>query len=268
VVHLGAEPVASSWPRSAPRWIVAEHAAPDADACAAGIVLGDVADILERASDAAPVHADHAWLASMRDAGARAAAAVAALAGPETEHAAVAAALAGAGDALVVIGNSLPVRLADHVPLPGPRRVICQRGASGIDGLIAGAAGAAATGEPVVLILGDVSLAHDAGSLALLRHARAPVTVVVIDNDGGRIFEALPVAGAVGAATLERLWLTPPRLDVVALARGFGLEAVTVRSPDALRAAVSARRTALLHVPVAPSSARAVTSSLREACTP
>jgi len=79
---------------------------------------------------------------------------------------------------------------------------------------------------------------------------------VVIDNRGGRIFESLPVRGAVGDDEFARLWLTAPDLDLVAIARGFGLTAETVRSPDELRAAVASRRTTLLHVPVAPSSAR------------
>jgi len=263
IVQLGAEPVAAAWPGflaahpEVPRWVIAEHAWPDPHASAAGLVLGDIADALGRATDLAPVRApDQAWLRAIAAADERAAAIVDELLGePDSEGAAVRAALDGAGDALVVLGNSLPVRVADHVHRAA-RRVIAQRGASGIDGLIASAAGAASTGAPVVLILGDVSFAHDVGSLALLRRAAAPVTVVVIDNRGGRIFEALPVGAAIGPDDLARLWLTPQDLDVVAIARGFGLDARTVRSPDELRAAVAARTTTIVHVPVAPSSAR------------
>ena len=259
ILQLGAEPVAAAWPgflaahADVPRWVVAEHPWPDPHSSAAGVVLGDVADTLARVTAAVPAHADAAWLAEVRAAEAEAARAVDALC--DGEPAMLRAALDGAGDALVVLGNSLPVRVADHVS-SAPRRVLSQRGACGIDGLIAGAAGAAASGEPVVLILGDVSFAHDIGALALLRGAAAPVTVVVLDNRGGRIFEALPVAGAVAADAFTRLWLTPTDLDVVAIARGFGVAAETVRTPDELRGAVAARKTCVLHVPVPPHSAR------------
>jgi 2-succinyl-5-enolpyruvyl-6-hydroxy-3-cyclohexene-1-carboxylate synthase len=262
IVQLGAEPVAAAWPTwlarhaNIPRWILAEHAWPDPHASAAGLVLGDVADAIARATDHLPQHGDREWLRATAAVDHRAREIVDELVrSPDSEGAAIRAALDGAGDALVVLGNSLPVRVADHVSSER-RRVISQRGASGIDGLVAGAAGAASTGTPVVLILGDVSLAHDLGSLALLRRAKAPVTVVAIDNRGGRIFEALPVGAATTPDDLTRLWLTPQDLDVVAIARGFGLEARTVRSPDELRAQVAAHATTLLHVPVAPSSAR------------
>src|SRR5213596_1562075 len=65
---------------------------------------------------------------------------------------------------LLVLGNSLPVRLVDSfVRAGGTRvRVASQRGANGIDGLVAGAAGSALAARcPTLLLLGDVSLAHD-----------------------------------------------------------------------------------------------------------
>lgn len=260
LIQLGAEPVAAAWPGflaahpDVPRWVVAEHPWPDPHSSAAGVVLGDVADALDRAAAAAPAHADAAWLHQVAAVDRRACAIADELLAGGGEPAMVRAALDGAGDALVMLGNSLPVRVVDQVWSGGPRRILSQRGASGIDGLIAGAAGAAASGPPVVLVLGDVSFAHDVGSLALLR--KANVTVVVIDNHGGRIFEALPVRDSVSGDDFARLWLTAPDLDVVAIARGFGLTAETVRSPDELRAAVAGRRTTILHVPVAPSSAR------------
>ena len=273
IIQLGAEPVAAAWPGflaahpEVPRWVVAEHPWPDPHSSAAGVVLGDVADALERAAAAAPAHADPGWLRTVAAADRRAAEVTESLLPDAGEPAMVSAALDGAGDALVMLGNSLPVRVVDHVWCGGARRILSQRGASGIDGLIAGAAGAAASGQHVVLVLGDVSFAHDVGSLALLR--KANVTVVVIDNRGGRIFEALPVRDAVSADDFARLWLTAPDLDVVAIARGFGVSAETVRSPDELLAAVAARRTTILHVPVAPSSARTfrdtAIAALREA---
>ncbi len=92
------------------------------------------------------------------------------------------------------MGNSLMVRFLDlcgNLPL-GKRWA--NRGASGIDGLIATAAGVArATDDPVVIVLGDTSLLYDLNSLALLRQTHQPIVVVVTNNNGGGIFDLLPV---------------------------------------------------------------------------
>ncbi|WP_211829087.1 2-succinyl-5-enolpyruvyl-6-hydroxy-3-cyclohexene-1-carboxylic-acid synthase [Kistimonas asteriae] len=91
------------------------------------------------------------------------------------------------------IGNSMPIRLIDSLSdarLYGD--IMTNRGASGIDGLIATAAGVAATGRHVTLLLGDLSFLHDLNSLALLRDRS--VTLVLLNNDGGSIFNMLPVA--------------------------------------------------------------------------
>lgn len=68
------------------------------------------------------------------------------------------------------------------------------RGASGIDGLIATACGVARhSGRPTTLILGDLSALHDLNSLALARDCQSPLVIVVLNNDGGNIFNLLPV---------------------------------------------------------------------------
>ncbi len=102
------------------------------------------------------------------------------------------------------------------------------RGASGIDGTVATAAGAVRAlaredldpdeeDRVTVLLTGDLALLHDQTSLALLRSG-PPVVVVVINNDGGGIFHRLPVAdgpGAIAPDTFERMFGTP---------HGFGFE--------------------------------------------
>ena len=74
----------------------------------------------------------------------------------------------------------------------GPGAPVCaNRGASGIDGVVSSAAGyAAGLGRPVTLLIGDVSFQHDANGLLLLRErpGQPPVTVVVVNSDGGGIF--------------------------------------------------------------------------------
>jgi 2-succinyl-5-enolpyruvyl-6-hydroxy-3-cyclohexene-1-carboxylate synthase len=136
---------------------------------------------------------------------------------------------------------------------------VTQRGAAGIDGLVASATGATASG-PVLLVLGDVSLAHDLGSLIVARHALAPLAIVVIDNDGGRIFGGLPIARSAHSATFERHWLAAPAIDPVAIATALGIRAVLAETPTAVAAAVAAALATsgptVIHAPVSPTGAR------------
>jgi 2-succinyl-5-enolpyruvyl-6-hydroxy-3-cyclohexene-1-carboxylate synthase len=109
--------------------------------------------------------------------------------------------------------------------------VITQRGVNGIDGLIAGSFGlAAGSNRHVVAVLGDVATAHDLGALQLARQRDGNLTLIVIDNQGGRIFERLPLAHAEGIApdTLERLFLTPPQIDLEAVLRAHRIDTTSV----------------------------------------
>jgi 2-succinyl-5-enolpyruvyl-6-hydroxy-3-cyclohexene-1-carboxylate synthase len=95
------------------------------------------------------------------------------------------------------LGNSMPVRDADTFMSGRSKDVIigCNRGASGIDGILASACGfATGSGRPTTLVTGDLSLLHDATSLALARQSDIPITIIIINNNGGGIFHFLPVA--------------------------------------------------------------------------
>ena len=97
-------------------------------------------------------------------------------------------------DHALVAASSMPVRdLNRHAATDGPGvPAYANRGASGIDGTVATAAGVAHGHErPVTLLIGDLALWHDLNSLALLRDQ--PVVIVVINNDGGGIFHFLPI---------------------------------------------------------------------------
>ncbi|MDN7201388.1 thiamine pyrophosphate-dependent enzyme, partial [Klebsiella pneumoniae] len=76
---------------------------------------------------------------------------------------------------------------------PAGYPVYSNRGASGIDGLIATAAGVQrASARPTLAIVGDLSALYDLNSLALLRQASAPLVLIVVNNNGGQIFSMLP----------------------------------------------------------------------------
>jgi 2-succinyl-5-enolpyruvyl-6-hydroxy-3-cyclohexene-1-carboxylate synthase len=250
---------------SGPRW----H---DADSSAHAVVLGDVAATVGALVDAltdAPRTGD---AAGWRDAEARATQAteLALDDHPRSEAAMLRAALAAVPPgAAIQLGNSLPIRVVDWLSgqLAGggvARPVLTQRGAAGIDGLIASAAGATWRGRPVLLVLGDVSFAHDLGGLLAARAARAPLAILVIDNRGGQIFAGLPIAGAQHAlgGAFERHWITAPDVDPAAVAAALGARATTAVSPAAAATAIAGALetpgVTVIHAPVSASGAHDV----------
>jgi 2-succinyl-5-enolpyruvyl-6-hydroxy-3-cyclohexene-1-carboxylate synthase len=149
--------------------------------------------------------ADPDWLASWRSADERAAEAIlGVLHGDGLDEPSVAAELGVLlpEQATLFVASSMPVRdIETFWPVrEDPPRVLCNRGANGIDGTVSSAFGAAAAGEgPVVLLIGDVGLAHDSGGLLAATRLGLKLTIVLLDNDGGGIFDFLPVSRATMA---------------------------------------------------------------------
>lgn len=269
IIQLGAEPVAAAWPgakiafANAERWILGD-AFRDPDG-AAHVITGDVTLTV-------PMRGDSEFTRAWREAEARASAAVeqALVAHASSEAATLQAALGALPPGAVVqIGNSLPVRVVDQIATGSKvHAVITQRGAAGIDGLVASATGASWAGAPVLLILGDVSFAHDLGGLLVARTAKAPLAIVVVDNGGGRIFGGLPIAHSASAATFDVHFTTPPAIDIVAVATALGHRAVLATTPAALGRAVATALAVpgatIIHAPVDPTGARDLRHSVLE----
>ncbi|MBM0492606.1 2-succinyl-5-enolpyruvyl-6-hydroxy-3-cyclohexene-1-carboxylic-acid synthase [Aeromonas jandaei] len=130
------------------------------------------------------------------------------------------------------VGNSMPARLMDMLGETGkgPSRVMTNRGASGIDGLIATAYGfAQSSNQPTTLLIGDLSALHDLNSLALLSKASQPLVVILLNNDGGSIFRMLPVP--TEGELLESYYRLPHGLAFAHAAAMFGL---AYRAPTTL----------------------------------
>lgn len=176
---------------------------------------------------------------------------------------------AGAG---LVLAASMPVRDADaFAALGGTATLVASnRGASGIDGTVATAAGfARGLDAPATLLLGDLALLHDLNSLAMLRDpAQPPVTVVAVNNDGGGIFHFLPIAER--ADVFEPYFGTPHGLGFEHAARMFGLayhRPETLAGLDAaLGEARSSGRSALVEVRTERVANRALHADLLARC--
>jgi 2-succinyl-5-enolpyruvyl-6-hydroxy-3-cyclohexene-1-carboxylate synthase len=145
--------------------------------------------------------------------------------------------------ALLWAGNSLSVRDIDLVMPPRTDvRVLASRGASGIDGTASTAAGAAlahaaaTAGAPAFALIGDLALVHDAAGLAIgPGEPRPDLCLVVVNNDGGGIFEALEPAAF---ASFERVFGTPHGASVEHLAAAFGVPYTLVEQPGELAKAL------------------------------
>ena len=126
----------------------------------------------------------------------------------------------------LVIANSSPVRdwesfMASDAP---PRPVFSFRGASGIDGTLSLACGVAQAQGAAVLVTGDLALLHDANGWLWRRQLRGRLTVLLLDNGGGGIFEQLPIRpDPEQLLDFERLFAMPQAVDPLALAAAHGV---------------------------------------------
>ena len=137
----------------------------------------------------------------------------------------------------VMLANSSPVRdwetFAD--PAAPSRPMVGFRGASGIDGTLSEACGLAEALGSCLLISGDLALLHDANGWLWRPQLQGRLTVLVIDNGGGGIFEQLPIR--IEPAELldfDRLFAMPQPVDPLALAQAHGVPARLIASPAAL----------------------------------
>ena len=150
----------------------------------------------------------------------------------------------------LVVASSMPVRDVEWFGTPrSDITVHANRGANGIDGVIATAIGVAfGSGVPTTVLLGDVAFCHDMSSLTALHARGLDLKIIVTDNDGGAIFSFLPQATTLPADVFEQVFGTPHGTDIVEVARAFGLRSYTAETADELAAAFDEIDTCVVRV--------------------
>lgn len=145
-----------------------------------------------------------------------------------------------AGAALFT-SSSRPIR--DIEAFATPRSGIesfANRGLAGIDGNLSSAFGIALCREQTYAIVGDLAFLHDINGLLIgSEEIRPNLTIIVIANDGGGIFSTLPQRDVPG---FEKLFGTPHGRDLVKIAESYGIDAIAVRTLEALRAQLARGR--------------------------
>lgn len=126
------------------------------------------------------------------------------------------------------IANSMPVRDAEYFWPANNReiRVFVNRGANGIDGTLSTALGVAHGNAPAVLLTGDLALLHDANGFLSVPRFNGSLTIVLVNNRGGGIFNHLPIAQF--EQEFEKYWATPQSVDFAKLCAAHGVAHVVV----------------------------------------
>jgi 2-succinyl-5-enolpyruvyl-6-hydroxy-3-cyclohexene-1-carboxylate synthase len=143
---------------------------------------------------------------------------------------------------LLTVGSSMPVRDVDTYGGTSSRtiRFFGNRGTNGIDGVVSSALGTAASGHPAIALVGDVSLFHDLNALGTMAQLDLPLTIVVVNNNGGGIFHFLAHAdpARMDRDTFETYLGTPHGTDFVAVGRSLGIDSQRIDSREQLAEAL------------------------------
>lgn len=131
------------------------------------------------------------------------------------------------------ICNSTPVRDLDAFGsrLDKDIKVYNNRGASGIDGITSTAIGVAVDSKkPTILITGDLSFYYDINTLVNLKNKKLPFIVILINNNGGGLFHALPISSS--KKYFEEYFLTKQNIDFKSLVASFGIKHLLINNEE------------------------------------
>ncbi len=164
----------------------------------------------------------------------------------------------------IFLANSMSVRYAEYFWCAGSRAcpIYCNRGANGIDGTLSTALGVAHRGNPAVLLTGDLAFLHDTNGLLAAAQLQGSLTVVLVNNDGGGIFEHLAISSM--DETFEQYFATPQTVQLDTLCQAYGVTHQWVQDWDSLAAEISVLPTSGVRVLEVPTDRKADQLALRE----
>lgn len=122
------------------------------------------------------------------------------------------------------VANSMPIRDVEFFWKPGDRQIqtYFSRGANGIDGTLSTALGIAHHNQSSVLLTGDLALLHDTNGFLIRQKLQGHLTIILINNNGGGIFENLPIREF--DPPFEEYFATPQSIDFAGFAHTYSLE--------------------------------------------
>mgnify|MGYP001156742083 FL=1 len=134
----------------------------------------------------------------------------------------------------IFLANSMTVRYAESFWKQNNTNnsVFCNRGANGIDGTLSSAMGMAHTGNPSLLITGDLAFLHDSNGLLNAQSFVGDLLVVLINNEGGGIFEHLPISKN---KHFENYFATPQTVDFKKLCNAHNVNYSLIKDEETLR---------------------------------
>ncbi|MDB9509633.1 2-succinyl-5-enolpyruvyl-6-hydroxy-3-cyclohexene-1-carboxylic-acid synthase [Kamptonema animale CS-326] len=135
----------------------------------------------------------------------------------------------------IFIANSMPVRDVEFFWVPNNLNIqpFFNRGANGIDGTLSTALGIAYRNQSSVLLTGDLALLHDTNGFLLTNKFVGHLTIILINNNGGGIFEMLPIAKF--EPTFEEFFATPQNINFSQLCATYGVEHEIINSWEQLK---------------------------------
>ena len=134
-------------------------------------------------------------------------------------------------DCRIMLSNSMPVRDFDYFASNTNKKIVIfnNRGASGIDGITSTALGIASAGnKPTILITGDLAFYYDLNGLLSARNYKIPLVVILINNNGGGIFEILPISNY--KEIFNKYFIVPHNLDFSPFIKAYGGKYKRVRN--------------------------------------
>lgn len=135
----------------------------------------------------------------------------------------------------IFIANSMPVRDVEFFWVPSNSAVqpFFNRGANGIDGTLSTALGMAHGNQSSVMLTGDLALLHDTNGFLLRNKFVGHLTIVLINNNGGGIFETLPIAKF--EPPFEDFFATPQNINFARMCATYEVEHQLIDSWEQLR---------------------------------